>query len=697
MRNRLTISGLLKSGVLTTAAVLTVVCSLFAWDAWQRLQVAGRVVVIAEASADLFKAMHTLRAYRSMTNVTLTGDGVVAPDLETYLRGGTDTLMQAMRAGAAELGSFEFTDRATLFPEFVRLMEAQSGRQADVWDAMNKPKASRPPSLAKEYMANTAGLLAVLDKISGRLVADVKHSDAVIDQLLMIKQMAWLLRNTAGDASLMVSNGLAAGRLAPDARQAYAKAVGGIPTAWSALELATAGNQLPAPLADAIAAAKTAHFDGEYTELRDRLLNALLNGEKPEMEAAKWSSFSVGRMSSAVLVAERALDAAKAHASAQQALALRALLFQVALLSAAIAAAFAAMMAVGRRVIRPLHRIRDAMLQVASGNLSVDAGYSERQDEIGALAGALETFKRQAADKLRIEAQEHERHIAAARRQQGIEAQVAEFESGVRQTLQELGHATSQMRTTSASLSAVSSQTNARVGVAENASGEASRSVESVASASQQLSTSINNISRQAAQATRIASRAVDQARDTDGTVQGLAQTAGRIGEVVDLINSIAAQTNLLALNATIEAARAGDAGRGFAVVASEVKSLATQTAKATDDISEQIADIQNVAGKAIDAIKGIGGIIAEVNAVATAIAVAVQEQGSATEEISRSIRQAAQGTSHVSENITGVKQDADAAADAAEAVRRASETLEAQSEQLGGQVTDFLGKIRVA
>ncbi|MCC8941568.1 hypothetical protein H8A99_35320 [Bradyrhizobium sp. Arg68] len=189
----------------------------------------------------------------------------------------------------------------------------------------------------------------------------------------------------------------------------------------------------------------------------------------------------------------------------------------------------------------------------------------------------------------------------------------------------------------------------------------------------------------------------MNQARETDGTVQGLAKSAGRIGEVVGLINSIAAQTNLLALNATIEAARAGDAGRGFAVVASEVKSLASQTAKATEEISEQIADIQKVAGDAIDAIKGIGSIIGEVNEVATAIAAAVQEQGAATQEITRSTQFAAHGTKNVSENITGVKLDADASAAAADQVKRASELLETQSQQLGQQVTAFLGRIRAA
>jgi methyl-accepting chemotaxis protein len=352
---------------------------------------------------------------------------------------------------------------------------------------------------------------------------------------------------------------------------------------------------------------------------------------------------------------------------------------------------------VTRRIIHPLHTMRDAMLKVASGDLGVDTGYAQRRDEIGALASALETFKQQATDKLKIEAQERERNANTATRQRAIEVYVGEFESQVQATLGQLNEASNGMRMTSAGLSQVSDQTNSRVKVAEKASGEASVSVESVASASQELSASIDDISRQASHAAGIASRAVNRARETDDTVQGLAKTAAGIGEVVSLINSIAAQTNLLALNATIEAARAGEAGRGFAVVASEVKSLASQTAKATDEISEQVTDIQKVANEAIEAIKAIGGIIGEVNEVATAIAAAVEEQGAATQEISRNTQYAAQGTRNVSENITGVKADADAAATAAQNVRHASETLEAQSLQLSSQVNEFLARIRAA
>jgi methyl-accepting chemotaxis protein len=698
MLKRLTVSALLKSVIALLATCTVAVLISTAWQSLGQLRSTSRVSAIAEASAGAFKAMHNLGTDRSTTVRVLNADSPVAPGIEKFLHDVQDAEMPALRSTAELLPSIEFADSATLVPTVKQLVEKLSALQTEARDAMKKPKKARRPTLPKDYADVAGTLLATIEKVSESLTATINHNDPVIDQLLFIKQAAWLLRSTAGEASDLVANGLiATGSVTMEAQQVYTKLTGGIEAAWRALQSSTSGMQLSSDLTSAMSAAKAAYFDPKYVELRDHLMDQVVIGSATDISADQWTPLSAGRMGTAVTVAERALDEATNDAAVQYSAAKHALVLQIVLLTLATVLALAAMTAVRRRVIHPLHQIRDAMLKVAGGDHSVDTSCADRQDEIGALAGALETFKQQAADKERIEAQEREHNASAAARQRVIESCVDEFESLVDNMLQQLGEASSQMRTTSASLSKVSRQTNERVEVAEKASGEASNSVESVASASEELSASINDISQQAAHAAGIASRAVAQARETDGTVQGLAKSAGRIGEVVSLINTIASQTNLLALNATIEAARAGEAGRGFAVVASEVKSLASQTAKATEDISSQIADIQKVAGATVDAIKGIGGIIAEVNEVATAIAAAVQEQGAATQEITRSTQYAAQGTKNVSDNILGVKTDADAAALAAEGVRQASETLESQSQQLGCHVTEFLDKIRAA
>ena len=204
-----------------------------------------------------------------------------------------------------------------------------------------------------------------------------------------------------GQAALLLSNGLATGRLAPEARQNYLEFIIGTKFVWKALETMVAGAQLPASLLEAMTAAKLAYFDPQYIASADQLLNATIAGEKPD--GGQWGADTIKRLGTAVTVAERALDEARRHTTMQWSSARQSLILNMMLLASALALAIGTMMLVGRRAIKPLHAIRDGMLKVAAGDLTVDAGYTERRDEIGALAGALATFKQQAVEKARIE------------------------------------------------------------------------------------------------------------------------------------------------------------------------------------------------------------------------------------------------------------------------------------------------------
>jgi hypothetical protein len=374
MLNRLTVSALLKAVIILTALFIVLGVSLGAWDSWQRLQATNRVALIVDASAQMFKAMDRMRADRTSTKRVLANDDKLEGDIDRYIRGLRDTEMPAMARALEVLPAIEFAQKQQLMSEFDRLFKVLIAYQKEFWQEMEKPRAKRRAALGQEYMDTGTALLETLDRISGALAAEVNHQDAAIDQLLMIKQTAWLLRNTAGEASLIVSTGLAAGKVSPEGRQAYVKYAGGTDAAWKALGLALDGMKPSPALASAVDATKTAYFDPQYTSLRDRLVDALASGGKPEMSANEWSPYTVGRLAAAVNVADAALESARDHTAFQHDDALRALILQCGLLIAAIALTFGAMTTVSRRVITPLHNIRDAMLKVAGGDLAVATG-----------------------------------------------------------------------------------------------------------------------------------------------------------------------------------------------------------------------------------------------------------------------------------------------------------------------------------
>ncbi|UCH76213.1 MAG: HAMP domain-containing protein [Rhodospirillales bacterium] len=352
----------------------------------------------------------------------------------------------------------------------------------------------------------------------------------------------------------------------------------------------------------------------------------------------------------------------------------------------------------GRTVTKPVRIMTKAMARLAAGDVSAEVPERHRRDEIGGMAAAVQIFKDNAIEKQRLEAEQAESHqrVEAEKRQSMLE--IAErFERQVKEVVDGVSSAATEMQATAQQMSATAEQTSRQSANVATASDEATANVQTVAATTEELSASIAEIGRQVLQSAKIAQNAVAEAETTNATVQGLAEAAQRIGDVVRLINDIAGQTNLLALNATIEAARAGEAGKGFAVVAQEVKNLANQTARATEEISQQILAVQDETNGAVGAIEKIRSIIGEVNDIATTISSAVEEQGVSTQEIARNVQQAARGTQDVNQNIEAVSKAAGETGTAAGQVLNASREMARQAEGLRGEVDRFLNEIRVA
>jgi len=260
----------------------------------------------------------------------------------------------------------------------------------------------------------------------------------------------------------------------------------------------------------------------------------------------------------------------------------------------------------------------------------------------------------------------------------------------IKENAEQVTSASEALNTTSQQITASSEETSAQADVVSKAAQAVSQNLRTVATGAEEMEGSIKEIAKNATEAASVATSAVKVAESTTATVFKLGESSSEIGQVIKVITSIAQQTNLLALNATIEAARAGEAGKGFAVVANEVKELAKETARATEDISHKIEAIQADTKAAVDAIASISKVINQVNDISGTIATAVEEQNATTNEMSRNINEAAQGSGEITSNIVGVAEAAQGATHGANDTQKAAQQLVETSSRLRKLVGQF-------
>jgi methyl-accepting chemotaxis protein len=349
-------------------------------------------------------------------------------------------------------------------------------------------------------------------------------------------------------------------------------------------------------------------------------------------------------------------------------------------------------------IVPPLHRIIEATEALRDGELDITIPYGQRADEIGALARALDTFRRTALDKETLERdQASQKQRAEAERRTALNQVAQTFEQQVGAVVQSVVQSVSSLRGSAHSMADTARATSTQVGTVAQAAEIASSNVQEVASATEQLAGEIARIAEAVKRAQDVTERADGAARETTSMIHTLAESVTGIGEIVALINDIASQTNLLALNATIEAARAGEAGKGFAVVANEVKHLATQTGRATEDITQRIQAIQSGTSEAVAAMRHIAETIGEMTGISGSVREAIERQDDATGAIVRNIENAAKGTLQVSNNIHALGDAARGTGDTAASISSAAAALADQSARLQTEVNGFLGQVRQA
>lgn len=322
-----------------------------------------------------------------------------------------------------------------------------------------------------------------------------------------------------------------------------------------------------------------------------------------------------------------------------------------------------------RLIAQKLKTLFAVMQQLVSGDLSVEVPELGRQDEIGAIAGAIALFKEAALEKQRMEQANRDASVQQAAVVDALAFGLAQLAGGnltctlnqsfgvqYERLATDFNLAVTQLRNAMWQITdnthAIFSGSHEITLAADNLCLRTQRhaaSLEETSSSMHLLSKNVKQTSAGATQARRLVSDVKTEAEHSGAVVDHAAQAMGRIttaskqiSQIVEVIDGLTARTNLLALNATIEAARAGEAGLGFSVVAMEVRVLARQCSNAADKIKALIAastaEVENgvaLVGETRVALSKIAGMISEVDTLVQDISDASRDQANGLAEIS--------------------------------------------------------------
>jgi HAMP domain-containing protein len=491
-RHNMKIGTLLTAAIASLSAVgggLAVYVAVSKYQTMDKVSEAQERLAIVRAIGDIPRYLNSERGFA--TNI-LFGPATVDPnmraDLNEKMRKPTDGARNKMNALRKALpGSLEDGDGLgagidTLNTKFLALREAMD-------KAIDGPAEARKDA-AKKIIADNA----VLNNSAAGLLDGQVRRMALLDgaafRQAMYANTAWLLRDVGGFNASQHKNIVGAKRTATDAeKMELSRAQGRADQILMSLQELRGNPATPANVAAALERMNSAYVERFGKELK-LVKEGAVSGKFDHDVDTFYVESQLG-LNSIIEVRDAFYDNAERVLGAAYSSARFSFLLALAGLIAVAGASIALVMLVRRRVCQPIVDLTATMSHLASGDVSAEIPGAERNDEIGAMAAAVQVFKDNMIKADRLAAEKEAENQVKVRRAQVLDELTHKFEAKVSELVGGLSAASAVMEETAQSMSSTASATNRQAAVVAAASDQTSTNVQTVASATEELTSRI--------------------------------------------------------------------------------------------------------------------------------------------------------------------------------------------------------------
>ena len=114
------------------------------------------------------------------------------------------------------LSRLDLGDRDRWVAELRELKAAVESRRAKVDEVLHKPRIGGSPELNDQWISAIGTLAEQIDALTNKLSSQVQLTDAVFDQMMAVKHLAWIVRSDAGLERLLFGNAIAGAKVSVD-------------------------------------------------------------------------------------------------------------------------------------------------------------------------------------------------------------------------------------------------------------------------------------------------------------------------------------------------------------------------------------------------------------------------------------------------------------------------------------------------